>query len=54
VKLLSGGFMDLKTFALIAGIVYSIACEIINFNPAWKSNSVLEVILKVLGILKDV
>jgi hypothetical protein len=46
--------MDNKDIALIGSILYGVACEVINFNPAWKSNSVMEVILKVLGVIKDV
>jgi len=45
--------MDFETKDVVLGasILYSLGCEIINFNPALKSNSILEVVLRVLGVI---
>lgn len=45
--------MTLQTVALGASILYGVGCEIVNFHPDLKSNSVLELVLRILGIIKD-
>lgn len=42
---------DLKTVGLIASILYSVGCELLNFSPSLKSNSVLQLVIDTLGFL---
>jgi hypothetical protein len=38
-----------QNWLIVAAIVYAAASEIIGANPAWKSNTVLGVVMGILG-----